>query len=305
MKNIKLSISQKKILVTGGAGFIGSHLSEALVDHNADVTVVDNLSTGSISNLKDIVHKIKIVKLNILSREFKHLIEAENYDVILHLAGPSYVPPSVRRPFHDFRNSAYATFLILDTLRKMQSSCQFIYASSAAVYGNPQKLPISETDPTIPISPYGVGKLASERYVYVFNKIYDLKTVSLRFFSVYGPRQKKQIIYYFIKKLTQNPNHLTIIGDGTQRRDMIYVKDVVRAILLVLQNGNFKGEVYNTASGVSYSTKEIAMVEWRSIPSRTRRPGYGRVCRLSPGDCPPRNLRGSVPRKTGWNADNP
>ncbi len=276
-----MRLSRKKVLITGGAGFIGSHLSEALVDHNVDVTIVDDLSTGSLFNLRSIVSKIRLVKSNILSRDFRRMIKTEKYDAILHLAGPAYVPPSVRNPSSNFKNTAYATLVLLDTLRKVRSNCRFIYASSAAVYGNPKKLPICEDDPTVPISPYGVAKLTSELYTYVFHKIYGLKTVSLRFFSVYGPRQKKQIIYDFITKLSKNPHKLTIIGDGTQKRDMIYVKDVVRAILKVLQNSNFNGNVYNVATGNSYSTKEIATIVARVM---AKYPVLSYTKNLRPGD---------------------
>lgn len=260
-------LHNKNILVTGGAGFIGSHLCEELVRTCNNVTIVDNLSTGTKHNLNHIYDKIKLIVMDVLTPDFEKMLGAEKFDIIYHLAGTSYVPPSVTNPASDFKNTLCATFSMLNIIRKNKIPCQFIYVSSAAVYGNPVKLPINELDPTVPISPYGVAKLAAERYVCVFSQLYKINAASLRFFSVYGPRQKKQIVYDFMDKLTRNPKELTIIGDGGQKRDMIYVKDVVQALLKVTQNGELKGEVYNVATGKSYSTFEMAktMIEFMRV----------------------------------------
>ena len=121
----------------------------------------------------------------------------------------------------------------------------------------PEHIPILETDPILPISPYGAGKLALERYVYVYSKLYGLRAASLRFFSVYGPRQCKQIIYDQIKKLSGNPNEVEVLGDGTQVRDLLYVEDLVEAMLIVSEQAPLSGEVYNVASGQGHTTREI------------------------------------------------
>jgi UDP-glucose 4-epimerase len=178
--------------------------------------------------------------------------------VIFHLAGNAYVPPSIENPNYDFQANLAATFQLLETLRGSSFGPILIVASSAAVYGNPDRIPIHETGLAVPISPYGVSKLAMERYVAVYSRLYGLKAASLRLFSVYGPRQRKQIVYDFLEKLANNPNELVILGDGTQVRDLVYVEDVVRAALVVLDNAPLEGEVYNVAGGRGYSTAEIA-----------------------------------------------
>jgi UDP-glucose 4-epimerase len=170
---------------------------------------------------------------------------------------------------------------LLETLRGSDLGSILIVASSAAVYGNPIRIPISETDLTVPISPYGVSKLAMERYVSVYSQVYGLKAASLRFFSAYGPRQHKQIVYDFIKKISNNPGELVILGDGTQVRDLVYVEDIVQAALVVLGNGPLEGEVYNVAGGRGYSTREIAETMTHVMDLR---PKFRYTGSIRPGD---------------------
>jgi len=248
----------RSVLVTGGAGFIGSHLCEALVRRDAHVTVADNLSNSTLQNLQNIADQIEFHELDLRSSAFRDLLLTGDFDVIFHLAANAYVPPSIENPDYDFQTNLVAPFQLLETLRGSGLGSTLIVASSAAVYGNPSRIPISETDITVPISPYGVSKLAMERYVSVYSPLYGLKAASLRFFSAYGPRQRKQIVYDFIKKISNNPGELVILGDGTQVRDLIYVEDIVQAALVVLDNAPLEGEVYNVAGGRGYSTREIA-----------------------------------------------
>lgn len=248
----------ESVLVTGGAGFIGSHLCEALVRRGAHVTVVDNLSNGTVQNLQRIGDQIDLYELDIRSSAFRDLLLAGDFEAIFHLAANAYVPPSIENPDYDFQTNLVATFQLLETLRSSGLDSTLIVASSAAVYGNPSRIPISETDLTVPISPYGVSKLAVERYVSVYSQIYGLKAASLRLFSAYGPRQRKQIVYDFIKKISNNPSELMILGDGTQVRDLVYVEDIAQAALTVLENAPLEGEVYNVAGGRGYSTTAIA-----------------------------------------------
>jgi len=258
MRAPSMKIGNKSVLVTGGAGFIGSHLCEVLVAKGAQVTIVDNLSSGTIRNIQEIAGRIDFCQLDIRSSSFKDLLLSSDFDAIFHLASSSYIPPSIENPDYDFQANLVATFQLLEAVRSSGLRPALILASSAAVYGNPSRIPISETDPTVPISPYGVSKLAMERYAFVYSQLYGLKAASLRFFSVYGPRQRKQIVYDFIRKISNNPSELVILGDGTQIRDLIYVEDVVQAALTVLENAPLKGEVYNVAGGCGYSTREIA-----------------------------------------------
>ena len=275
-----ISWPDARVLVTGGAGFIGSHLSEQLVACGADVTIVDDLSSGDKQNLNKIKHAVHLKVLDIKQMVWEPLLTELSIDVIFHLAANAYVPPSVERPAWDFQINLAGTFQLLDYLRQINWPGVLIYASSAAVYGDPQRIPIQEGDITVPISPYGVGKLASERYIAVFSQLYGLRAASMRFFSVYGPRQRKQVVYDLIKKILQNPSEVYIYGDGTQVRDFNYVEDTSRAMIYTVDRAPLQGEVYNVASGTEYSIRElvntlcrILQVEPKRVYSGSTRPG--------------------------------
>jgi UDP-glucose 4-epimerase len=271
----------QSILVTGGAGFIGSHLVESLIATGAKVTVVDNLCTGRLGNLKNCLNYMEYIQDDILSDTYHSMLTTRAFDGIFHLAGNAYVPPSVEHPWHDFQANAVGTFRLLDSLRQSGWPVRVIVLSSAAVYGNLDSTSISEDDPTVPISPYGVSKLTVDRYAAVYARLYGLQVASLRLFSAYGPRQQKQVVYDFIHKLTHNPAELHASGDGTQVRDFSYVTDVVQAALCVAQNGPLQGETYNVASGEACSTQQLldTLCELMGVRPRIRWSGTNR-----PGD---------------------
>ena len=250
--------NESTVLVTGGAGFIGSHLCEALRALGAKVVVVDNFVSGSRDNLSVVAQSVEVVELDVGAPALHDFVRDRNFDVIFHLAGNAYVPPSVEDPAFDYENNLSATFRLLDTLRKSNSRTLLIYTSSAAVYGNPVSNPIRENSPLAPISPYGVSKLAAERYVEVFSNIYGLRAASARLFSTYGPRQRKQVIYDFISKLYKNSNELVIYGNGSQRRDFNFVTDTANALIRIAEHGRHMGEVYNVASGHHITIAELA-----------------------------------------------
>ncbi|HIQ05831.1 MAG TPA: NAD-dependent epimerase/dehydratase family protein [Anaerolineae bacterium] len=252
-----MNLDGRKVLVTGGAGFIGSHLVQALLARGARVSVVDNLTTGSPTNLRQAGTRVELIQMDINCPDFEALV-AQGFDVICHFAGNAYVPASVEDPQTDFDVNLRVAFRILETIRQSKLDTVLLYPSSAAVYGSPRQLPITESSPLAPISPYGVSKLAAERYIAVYSEIYGVRGASLRLFSCYGPRQRKQIVYDFIHKLDRNPKQLLIYGDGTQERDFCFVDDTVEAALIVLERGKLQGEVYNVASGRSCSTAELA-----------------------------------------------
>jgi UDP-glucose 4-epimerase len=243
--------------VTGGAGFIGSHLVEHLVAGGAPVTVVDNLSTGSLEHLQTVLPKVKLVLGDLGDLLRLKRVDLNDYACVFHLAANSYIPPSVANPPFDFHENLYNTFALLEDLRQTTNPPRLVNVSSAAVYGNPVSLPIRETDPTVPIAPYGVSKLAGERYVAVYSQLYGIQAVTVRLFSIYGPRQRKQVVYDFFSKLRTSPGRLEILGDGSQARDFTYVADVVQALLLVATMAPNRGEVYNVASGTTHTIAEL------------------------------------------------
>ena len=243
--------------MTGGAGFIGSHLVEHLVAAGAPVTVVDNLSTGHLEHLQAAGSNVKLVVGDLGDVLRLNRIKLADYAFVFHLAANSYIPPSVANPAFDFHANLQNTFSLLEALRQTPSAPGLVNVSSAAVYGNPARLPIREDDPTIPIAPYGVSKLAGERYVSVYSQLYGIRAVSVRLFSIYGPRQRKQVVYDFFCKLRANPKTLEILGDGSQARDFTYVADVVQALSLVATAAPNHGEVYNVASGATLTIAEL------------------------------------------------
>jgi UDP-glucose 4-epimerase len=246
-----------RVLVTGGAGFIGSHLVEQLVNVGARVAVLDDLSTGRIQNLDAVASRIDLDVHSVADAVADPRLVAD-FDVIFHLAANPYIPPSVESPAYDYELNLETTFRLLEVLRQAERRPQLVYASSAAVYGDPARLPIRESDPTVPISPYGVSKLAAERYVAVYSRLYAMPCSAVRLFSVYGPRQRKQVVYDLLDRLSRDSDRLEIMGDGTQERDFVYVEDVAAAFIAVAERAPAEGEVFNVASGTTHSIAQLA-----------------------------------------------
>jgi len=248
----------ERVIVTGGAGFIGSHLTEELVKQGFDVTVLDNLTTGNLHNIlslkKDITFiKGSITNLSLLKKLFK------NTDYIFHLAAIASVPKSVTDPLasHEVNNTG--------TLNVLQAAVQnrvkkLVFMSSAAVYGDIPTLPVKEDMPPQPKSPYAVDKLSAEYYCAVFRQVYQLSSVCLRCFNVYGPRQEPDSDYsaaipkFIALALAGKP--LTIYGDGKQTRDFVYVKDVIAANILAAR-ADLNG-IFNISNGRSVTVNELA-----------------------------------------------
>ena len=243
--------------MTGGAGFIGSHLVERLVHLGSILAVFDKLTTGSLTNLAEIGERVHLVEADVGQIEWHDVLVRETYDVIFHMAGTAYVPFSVERPDLDFAANLLPTFRLLQAIRDIKWPGAVLFPSSAAVYGNPRRMPIHEEDPTVPISPYGVSKLAAERYLAVFSQLYGIRAASVRPFSAYGPRQRKLVVYDLIQRILADPTELFIYGDGSQVRDFIYVDDVVAALLCVAENAPLRGEAYNVASGEGCSIGKL------------------------------------------------
>ena len=250
-----------RILVTGGAGFIGSHLVDRLLKEGLEVIVLDNLSSGYIKNIKRHIgnKNFRFVKDDIRNQELINKL-IKDVDVVFHLAAIVSVPRSIKDPILTNEVNVNGTLNLLDAARRSNLK-KFIFASSCAVYGIPESLPLKENSPLRPISPYGSSKLAAETYVQTFHKVYGLKTVCLRYFNVYGPRQSKgkysSVISRFLNALRKN-KPLRIYGDGKQTRDFVHVYDVVEANLLALLKEKAIGECFNIATGKPTSIENLA-----------------------------------------------
>jgi len=241
----------KKILVTGGAGFIGFHLTKKLLDSGANVTIYDNLSSGKIENVKD-NPKAKFVEGDILDLE--QLLSLEKFDLIYHLAAQVVVPYSMENPLIDFETNARGTLNVLEKARKDKS--RLIFASSAAVYGNPTKFPTSEEYGFHPFSCYGLSKVVGEEYCQIYILQYKIDITVVRFSNVYGSRCHG-VINDFLDKLQKNPEKLEIIGTGQQARDFVHVSDIAEALVLTTDK-NAIGKTFNLGFGETTKVIDLA-----------------------------------------------
>jgi len=246
-------------LVTGGAGFIGSHLVEGLVARGHRVRVLDNLSTGNISNLDSVKEQVEFIDGDITDPEAVRRA-CRGVEVVYHQAALASVPRSVANPLATHRACVDGTLNVLVASRD-SGVRRVVYAASSSAYGNSVRLPKSESDPTNPLSPYAVAKLAGENYCAAFSQVYNLETVRLRYFNVFGPRQSPDnayaaVIPLFIQSLSQG-RRPTIFGDGTQSRDFTFVADVVQANLLAAEAPGVSGKVFNVACGRQTSLLEL------------------------------------------------
>lgn len=242
----------KKVFVTGGAGFIGYHLCSKLSTLTDDLTIYDNLSSGKMENVKD-VPKAKFVKGDIL--DVKKLCSQEKADLIYHLAAQVVVPYSMENPLIDFEINAKGTLCVLEKARK--DDAKLVFASSAAVYGNPSVFPTPEEYGFHPFSCYGLSKVVGEEYCQMYRDQYGLDIVVTRFANVYGSRCHG-VIHDFLDKIAKNPNKLEIIGTGLQSRDFVHVSDVVNALVMVGSSESANGEVYNLGVGKTTSIIDLA-----------------------------------------------
>lgn len=250
----------KKALVTGGAGFIGSHLVDALLELGVEVTVIDNLSAGKLENLQ---HHQGDERLLVVNVDISSIDEIEPYfigvDVVFHNAA-SKKNICLFNPARDLDVNARSALNIM-LLAQKYGIKKVVHASTGSVYGEPESFPVTEEHKLNPTSYYGVSKLAGERYVDVFNKLYDINTTILRYFHVYGPRQESDpslggVVAIFIKNII-NGRSIDIHGDGNQIRSFTYVEDVVAANLLVAVSDESKGQVYNVASGLKITINDL------------------------------------------------
>ena len=243
------------ILVTGGAGFIGSHIVDALIDQGHKVTIVDDLSTGSLDNVNP---EAKFVKIDIRDESLSNLFAESNFNVLIHHAAQMDVRKSVEDPKFD------ASVNIIGSLNLLENCIQFniekfIFASTGgAIYGEQEYFPADESHPINSLSPYGIAKYSVEKYLFYYHAVHNLKYISLRYGNVYGPRQNPHgeagVIAIFTKKMLNGSDPI-INGDGKQTRDYVYVGDVVKANLLAL---DYKDSgIFNVGTGIETDVNQI------------------------------------------------
>jgi len=248
-----------KVLVTGGAGFIGSNLVDKLVQKGQKVIVLDNFSTGQRSNLSRHNKKnVKIIKVDIsgnksLDKYFK------NIDYVFHLAGLADIVPSIENPSKYFKSNVVGTFNVIQAAKKAKIK-KFIYAASASCYGIPNKFPIKEDAKINPMYPYAFTKWQAEELIMHWAKIYNFPAISFRFFNAYGPRSRTSGAYgavfgiFLAQKLANKP--LTVVGNGNQTRDFIHVSDLVKAIIKAALSKKI-GKIYNIGGGKEIRINKI------------------------------------------------
>ncbi len=257
-----------KCLVTGGAGFIGSHLVEACLEKGFEVLVIDDLSTGKKENLPLEHPHLEFRRGDIRDRALLEDIRNANPDIsyIFHLAAIASVIKSMEDPVFSHEVNYLSTLFLLESFRN-RGIKKFVYASSAAVYGDTAVMPLKEMYLPRPQSPYGADKLSGEYILKIYNEMFDLPTVACRFFNVFGERQDPSSPYsgvisiFFDKAFARKRGRdasVTIFGDGKQTRDFIYVKDIVSALLYVALHEDIRGEVFNLGYGNSINILDLA-----------------------------------------------
>lgn len=269
-----------KILVTGGAGFIGSHLDDALIARGHEITVVDNLVLGRKENIAHLIDnsQFRFIEADLLDMETMRKVFADGkFDMVYHLAANSDIQKGGKDPMVDYQLTFNTTFNVLQLLKEFGIR-KFFFASTSAIYGETYDVLNEDYGPLKPVSNYGAGKLASEAFISAFSSTYGIQTWITRFPNVVGERFTHGVIYDFIKKLRNNPDELEVLGNGEQCKPYVYVKDLVQAILYVIDHADGQYNVYMIGSDSRTKVKEIAamVIEEMGLSARIRYTGGDR-----------------------------
>lgn len=245
----------KRVLVTGGAGFIGSHLVDRLVAAGAEVRVLDNLQAGREENLAQVCGRIDLRRADLRDAGAVDGAVA-GCEVVFHAGANASVPASVEDRGYDFHTNTLGTFHVADAAVR-HGVRRIVQASTAAVYGPPQRTPVDERHPLEPISPYGGSKLAAERLLAGYARTFGFELAIARIFNTYGPRQPRYVAYDLMMKLARDPHRLEVLGSGRQQRDYAYIDDTAAALLLGGEMALDEPLVYNIAGGRTVSIREL------------------------------------------------
>ena len=265
-----------KAIVTGGAGFIGSHLVDSLLKENFEVTVLDNFSTGRLENLEHVLEQIELVECD-LGVQGDWIQNFTNADWVIHLASLADIVPSIQQPEEYYRSNVDGTFNVLQAA-KTAGVKRFVYAASSSCYGIPDNYPTPEHADIRPQYPYALTKRMGEEMVLHWAQVYSFPAISLRFFNVYGPRSRTSGTYgavigvFLAQKLAGKP--FTVVGDGKQTRDFTFVTDIVQAMIIAAKS-NRSGQIYNVGSGTNVSVNRLVELlggEKVYIPKRPGEP---------------------------------
>ncbi|MCS7112906.1 MAG: SDR family NAD(P)-dependent oxidoreductase [Candidatus Bathyarchaeota archaeon] len=251
-------VEERLILVTGGAGFIGSHMVDNLIREGYRVRIIDNFSSGRMENIR---HHLGDPRMEILNADLKdrgRTVEAvRGVEAVLHYAANPEVRVSSVNPNIHFNENILATFNLLEAMRICDVGT-LIFASSSSVYGEPERIPVDEDAPIKPVSIYGASKAACENLIHAYSRLYGFKALSLRYANVIGSRLRHGVIYDFIVKLLENPGILEILGDGSQVRSYIYIDDAIEATLTAWRNIRRGFDVYNVGNDDWITVSEVA-----------------------------------------------
>jgi UDP-glucose 4-epimerase len=250
-----MKIEGSKILITGGAGFIGSHIVELLVHSGAKVRVYDNFSSGYEANLNSVKNDVEIIRGDILDRD--NLLKASSgVDVICHQAAQLEIIRCIETPLEDLRSNTEGTINIFEVAKCLDIP-KVIYASSACIYGQAQYVPQDETHPTVPNWPYGISKLASEHYARLYHDYYQIETIGLRYSIVYGSREwYGRVLTAFLRRALDGLK--PVIWGGYQERDFVYVEDVAKFNALCIESEYLGCENFNVSTGISTQIRDLA-----------------------------------------------
>lgn len=262
----------KKVLVTGGAGFIGSHVVEALLRKKYEVAVIDNFSSGRLENISGL--PVDLYICDVTDPSVINLVQSIKPDYVIHLAAQISVAKSVADPLADERINVRGSLNVIQAAHQAGVS-RVVFSSSAAVYGEPENLPVTPEQPAAPESPYGLAKLTVERYLKMFHKFYHLPFSILRFSNVYGPRQDAEgeggVVSIFADRIRKDTPPM-IFGDGNQTRDFIFVRDVASAVVLALEPA--ESLCVNVSSGVPLSVNQLFSL-MKKVSGSPIQPFYG------------------------------
>ena len=288
-----------KFAITGGSGFIGSHLAKRLVKENHDITILNQKKINSKNRLESILDKIDIIYLDFDNLESVKK-ELQNFDVVAHFAASASTQSGLEKTDIDLKRGIISTYNILEAMR-INNIKKIIFPSAPAIYGIPTKIPTPEdAGMLLPISLYGAAKLASEGMISAFCHLFDIKSWIFRLGNVVGPDMNRGVIKDFIQKLKEDPHYLEILGDGKQQKDIIYVDDCVEGILFLFNNSNDVVNVFNLSSGTTITVKKIAEIIQKEMNLENVKVNYtgGKVGWL--GDVPFINYDLSKAKKFGW-----